>query len=511
MTTPTASLTALPQPVADATATGRSSQPRAAGTDSPFQSALAAAGRTRQTQQAQQTDTANATNATTDTAAASASQAATDDKADREKKDDAKDATLAGLLALAAQLLAPPANTAAAQVTEQTAAASGTSTDLTAAVTANPAATRTRADQLRLDRAGGLLSTPAGAPATQAANAAQTAAEATLATANSARTSTPATPAVPTPTPNETTARAATATALRGGTSSIPAQPQIVANAIPIPPVPADPSVTAPPVSEPTAALPATAVPSAQLGDRPTTTGERFAALASAGAQLAASGPPASVAFANTLAQVAAAPALAGAAPSGTVLPLTNIDGALAPPPLQATDSRPSDDAAGVAPTGTAPLPPLPALDRGAPAAPAAVPATPAAQVAEAVVVHSHVLERDGVVEFRMRLDPPDLGRVQIRLITRGDEVYGQVLVADDAVRRLIESQLPELRQRLEAAGVNIQRFDVATDSGTGGSQSAYREFTGAALAPRVPTGVPAPAPQARIGRFEAGSLDVTV
>ena len=125
--------------------------------------------------------------------------------------------------------------------------------------------------------------------------------------------------------------------------------------------------------------------------------------------------------------------------------------------------------------------------------------------------MHSHVLERDGVVEFRMRLDPPDLGRVQIRLITRGDEVYGQVLVADDAVRRLIESQLPELRQRLEAAGVNIQRFDVATDSGTGGSQSAYREFTGAALAPRVPTGVPAPAPQARIGRFEAGSLDVTV
>ncbi len=504
MTTPTASLTALPQPVADATATGRSSQPRAAGTDSPFQSALAAAGRTRQTQQAQQTDTANATNATTDTAAASASQAATDDKADREKKDDAKDATLAGLLALAAQLLAPPANTAAAQVTEQT-AASGTSTDLTAAVTANPAATRTRADQLRLDRAGGLLSTPAGAPATQAANATQTAAEATLATANSARTSTTATPAVPTPTPNETTARAATATALRGGTSSIPAQPQIVANAIPIPPVPADPSVTAPPVSEPTAALPATAVPSAQLGDRPTTTGERFAALASAGAQLAASGPPASVAFANTLAQVAA-PALAGAAPSGTVLPLTNIDSALAPPSLQA-----ADDAAGVAPTGTAPLPPLPALDRGAPAAPAAVPATPAAQVAEAVVVHSHVLERDGVVEFRMRLDPPDLGRVQIRLITRGDEVYGQVLVADDAVRRLIESQLPELRQRLEAAGVNIQRFDVATDSGTGGNQSAYREFAGPALAPRVPTGVPAPAPQARVGRFEAGSLDVTV
>ena len=39
-------------------------------------------------------------------------------------------------------------------------------------------------------------------------------------------------------------------------------------------------------------------------------------------------------------------------------------------------------------------------------------------------------------------------------------------VVSDDAIKRLIESQLPELRQRLEAAGVNVPNFDVSTDGG---------------------------------------------
>ena len=78
------------------------------------------------------------------------------------------------------------------------------------------------------------------------------------------------------------------------------------------------------------------------------------------------------------------------------------------------------------------------------------------------------------------------------------------------AVRGLIESQLPELRQRLEAAGVNVQRFDVSTDPGAGG-RNPYRDAPPEYF-PRAPlaTGTPA-APRARIGRPDSGSLDVTV
>ena len=81
-----------------------------------------------------------------------------------------------------------------------------------------------------------------------------------------------------------------------------------------------------------------------------------------------------------------------------------------------------------------------------------------------------------------------------------------------EAVRGLIESQLPELRQRLEAAGVSVQQFDVSTDPNTGGNRNPYREAALQEFFPRAPISTGAPTvPRARIGRPDPGSLDVTV
>jgi len=124
------------------------------------------------------------------------------------------------------------------------------------------------------------------------------------------------------------------------------------------------------------------------------------------------------------------------------------------------------------------------------------------------------VLTRNGSVELQMHLNPADLGRVQINLVTRGDEVHGQVLVANDAVRHMVESQMSDLRQRLEAAGVNVQRFDVSTNAGSTGSgnQTAYQNGTAAPeYTPRTAVTVAPAATQARISRLGAGSIDVTV
>ncbi|HEX4607552.1 MAG TPA: hypothetical protein VH092_05035, partial [Urbifossiella sp.] len=80
-----------------------------------------------------------------------------------------------------------------------------------------------------------------------------------------------------------------------------------------------------------------------------------------------------------------------------------------------------------------------------------------------------------------------------------------------------IESQLPELRQRLEAAGVTVQRFDVTTDpSGGGGSGGAAARDDGTARQ-TLPDTTPATAPTARAtrswygGSSPASGLDVTV
>jgi len=152
-----------------------------------------------------------------------------------------------------------------------------------------------------------------------------------------------------------------------------------------------------------------------------------------------------------------------------------------------------------------------PAVAPPAPPAPVAPPPV-AEQVADALVSRAEVARRDGATEFQMRLDPPELGRLQVKLVASGDELRGQLLVADDSVRRVLESQLPELRQKLEAAGVTVQSLDVATDPG--GNRGAFRDARDErpAFAPPVardtdPPRRPRPAPVAA----RVGALDVTV
>lgn len=110
------------------------------------------------------------------------------------------------------------------------------------------------------------------------------------------------------------------------------------------------------------------------------------------------------------------------------------------------------------------------------PSSPSAVAPTLATQVADGVITHAQALSQNGTTEFRMRLDPPELGPVNVHLVSNGDEVHGHVVVSSESVRQMIESQLPELRQRLEAAGVTVQNFNVSADASGGGNRNAGRE-----------------------------------
>lgn len=136
---------------------------------------------------------------------------------------------------------------------------------------------------------------------------------------------------------------------------------------------------------------------------------------------------------------------------------------------------------------------------------------TPAAQIAEGVLAHSGAATQNGTTEFRLRLDPPDLGPVQVHLTSDGSSIRGEVVVSNDSVRGMIESQLPELRQRLEAAGVTVQQFNVSTDTGGGGRGSPPQQSE---PDPRFATDTVAPIrtpPPQTPGRQSAGRLDVTV
>jgi flagellar hook-length control protein FliK len=108
-------------------------------------------------------------------------------------------------------------------------------------------------------------------------------------------------------------------------------------------------------------------------------------------------------------------------------------------------------------------------------AAPASTP-TLASQVADAVVSHAQSSNQNGTTEFRMRLDPGELGPVNVHIVSVGDEVRGNVMVSSESVRQMIESQMPELRQRLEAAGVTVQNFTVTADASGGSNRNPGQE-----------------------------------
>ncbi|MEZ6101325.1 MAG: flagellar hook-length control protein FliK [Pirellulaceae bacterium] len=102
-------------------------------------------------------------------------------------------------------------------------------------------------------------------------------------------------------------------------------------------------------------------------------------------------------------------------------------------------------------------------------------------QLGAEIITESRLMKRPGHTEFEMRLDPPELGRVLVRLEDRHDRLTVQLHASDQAVREVLNGQLDQLRNSLQQAGVNIDGFQLS-DGGRGGAeQNAFQRRTPAA------------------------------
>jgi flagellar hook-length control protein FliK len=85
-----------------------------------------------------------------------------------------------------------------------------------------------------------------------------------------------------------------------------------------------------------------------------------------------------------------------------------------------------------------------------------------------------------------LRLDPPDLGSLEIRVHHEKDATSVHFLVQSGAARDLLESALPRLRELFGEAGLSLQHLEVSErqpgrqggghDLGPGGGGHARRE-----------------------------------
>ncbi|MEE9296675.1 MAG: flagellar hook-length control protein FliK [Phycisphaerae bacterium] len=62
----------------------------------------------------------------------------------------------------------------------------------------------------------------------------------------------------------------------------------------------------------------------------------------------------------------------------------------------------------------------------------------------------------------RIALDPPALGHVQVHLRLRNDSVQVRLTADNPEARRVLLSQIDELRASLEQQGVKVQRLEIA-------------------------------------------------
>ncbi|MEZ6114395.1 MAG: flagellar hook-length control protein FliK [Pirellulaceae bacterium] len=83
-------------------------------------------------------------------------------------------------------------------------------------------------------------------------------------------------------------------------------------------------------------------------------------------------------------------------------------------------------------------------------------------QVAEAIANRIEQIDDAGNLSFEVQLDPPELGRVDIRIERVNDRLVAHVAIADEAARQMIQQQMPKLQETLREQGIQLHQFDVS-------------------------------------------------
>ncbi|MFC1491136.1 flagellar hook-length control protein FliK [Nitrospinota bacterium] len=87
-------------------------------------------------------------------------------------------------------------------------------------------------------------------------------------------------------------------------------------------------------------------------------------------------------------------------------------------------------------------------------------------QVLETAVSRINLALRDKVVQARIRLEPPSLGRMDMKLHVEAGTLNAKVTVESAWVKDAITSNLRELRSALQEHGLEVEQFSVDVDAG---------------------------------------------
>ena len=87
------------------------------------------------------------------------------------------------------------------------------------------------------------------------------------------------------------------------------------------------------------------------------------------------------------------------------------------------------------------------------------------------------MMTRGGLQQAVIRLDPPELGALEVRILVHQDQTQVQIVSSSSVVRDLLEQQSTRLRESLAEQGIELANLDVQ-DSSSQGQGGATRDGT---------------------------------
>ncbi len=124
----------------------------------------------------------------------------------------------------------------------------------------------------------------------------------------------------------------------------------------------------------------------------------------------------------------------------------------------------------------------------------------------ERVAAEMAALVRIGGGEARLDLEPPDLGKLRLRLAVRNRVVEGSITVENPAVKAALEANMQGLVVALERSGFNLERMDIRLADSRRGHDRRENKRDSDAAPKKEPGAGDAPATARASGRPGAGS-----
>ncbi len=103
-------------------------------------------------------------------------------------------------------------------------------------------------------------------------------------------------------------------------------------------------------------------------------------------------------------------------------------------------------------------------------------------QAGEALTERVIVMMSKNLKHVDIRLDPPELGKMQIKLALNQDQASVQIIVANQAVREIVEQTMPRLREMMQQQGLQLGQASVeqhSPQSGQGSSGQSGQDQSG--------------------------------